>query len=121
MKNLIYGMLLFLVLSSSVYAKRFDITGSIGLIRYHEASNHLSSSWKKHVWFSLINGDKSPDCPKSWLSDKGYLIAIPEGNEPALSILLSAKMSDKKVIVTIDDSVKFGSGQYCQLQYITLK
>jgi hypothetical protein len=99
-------------------AERFDITAEIGQVRYHEASNSMAASWKKHIWFGLKNPNKSPNCQQY---SGQYAISIPDGNETAISFLLAAKMANKKVIVTIDDSVKFPGGNYCKLQYLTLK
>ena len=36
------------------------------------------------------------------------------------SILLAAQMANKKVLVTLDDSLKYPAGRYCVLQYITI-
>lgn len=100
---------------SSAFSERYDITADIGLIRYHEASNTLASTWKKRIWFGIKNHSSVPDCFQYWGE---YAINIPDGNEAAVSMVLSAKMSQSKVVITIDDSVKFAG--YCQLQYITL-
>ena len=113
-----YGLtFLLLVVANSAIAERFDITANIGQIRYHEATNSLAPSWQTHVWFGLLNPNKSPNCQKY---GGEYAISIPKGNETAISMLLSSKMANQKVLVTIDDSVKFPGGQYCQLQYITI-
>ena len=111
-------LLSLIVFSSVVNAQRYDITADIGQIRYHEATNSMATSWRKHVWFHLENTLETPDCYK--YAGK-YAISIPEGNESAMSILLAAKLAGKKVVVTIDDTVKFPSGSYCRLQYLTLK
>jgi len=111
-------LLSLIVFSSVVNAQRYDITADIGQIRYHEADNTLATSWPKHVWFQLENISQTPDCQK--ISGK-YAISIPDGNDTAMSILLAAKLADKKVVVTIDDSVKFPRGNYCKLSYLTLK
>jgi len=111
-------MFLLLASSTTLYAERFDITANIGQIRYHEASSSLAPTWQKHVWFGLVNPDKTPNCYKY---NAEYAISIPQGNETAISLLLSAKMASKQVVITIDDAVKFPNGQWCQLQYITIK
>lgn len=105
---------LFILLSYTANAARFDITGDIGQIRYHEASSSLSPVWRSEV----INSDGKPNCYSS--SSGKYSIAIPENNETALTMLLSAKMANKKVMVTLDDSIRFPSGGHCKLQYLTI-
>ena len=105
--------------SSEVLAERFDITAKIGDIRFHEASNTLAPGWRSHTWFALVDPNKSPDCNKY---GQKYAITIPEENSTAISLLLSAKMADKEVLITIDDDVKFPvTTSNCKLQYITLK
>lgn len=106
------------MLAYPALADRFDITTTIGEIRYHESENTLANTWQSHVWFGLASPDSTPDCPKY---GSQYVIAIPSGNDEALSIILAAKLAEKQVVVTIDDSVKYPNGQYCKLQYITLK
>ena len=114
-KFLILGLALLPMLAE---AQRYDITAEIGQVRYHEATNTLATSWRKHVWFGLKNPNKTPDCK---LYAGQYAISIPDGNDTAMSMLLAAKMADKKVIVTIDDTVKFPNSNYCKLLYLTLK
>ena len=110
--------LMLLGASVGLQAERFDITASIGDIRYHEASSSLAVAWQKHVWFGLVNPDKTPNCQKY---AGAYAISIPESNETAISLIVAAKMADRKVVVTLDDDVKFPKGAYCKLQYITVK
>jgi hypothetical protein len=105
-------------LSFSIQATRFDITATIGQIRYHEASNTLATSWKGHTWFSLANPNKSPNCDKY---DGEYMVSVPDGNETAIAMILAAKMSGSQVLITIDDAVDFPSTGRCKLQYLTIK
>ncbi|MFN3018210.1 hypothetical protein ACK1CN_19845 [Vibrio coralliilyticus] len=113
-----FAALVMLILSASANAARFDITGDIGQIRYHEASNSFAPLWRKHTWFEVINSDVKPNCYSS--SPGKYSIAIPENNETALTMLLSAKMANKKVMVTLDDSIRFPNDRHCKLQYLTI-
>ena len=110
--------LVILILSTSANAARFDITGDIGQIRYHEASNSFTPLWRKHTWFEIITPNGKPNCYSS--SSGKYSVSIPENNETALTMLLSAKMANKKVMVTLDDSIRFPSGGHCKLQYLTI-
>ncbi|KPZ73137.1 hypothetical protein AN944_00285 [Shewanella sp. P1-14-1] len=105
-------------LASDAYAIRYDITADIGQIRYHDVDNTMASSWRGDMWFSLSNPNQQPNCKK--YSGK-YAISVSKGNETAISMILAAKMSSSKVIVTIDDEVKRAGSVYCQLQYITIK
>lgn len=89
----------------------------IGQIRYHEKREHTLPSWKKTIRFGLKSTNKSPDCIKF---SGEYAIAIPDGNEAAVSMVLSAKMSRSKVLITLDDSLKFSGSPYCLLQHITI-
>ncbi|WP_076589850.1 hypothetical protein [Vibrio ostreicida] len=73
-----FSALVMLILSTSANAARFDITGDVGKIRYHEASNSFAPLWRKHTWFEIVNPDTKPKCYSS-LSGK-YSIAIPENN-----------------------------------------
>lgn len=111
-------VLLAIFFVSDAFAKRYDITADIGQIRYHDADNTLASSWRGDMWFSLSNPNQQPNC-KTY-SGK-YAISVSKGNETAISMILAAKMSSSKVIVTIDDEVKRAGSVYCQLQYITIK
>ncbi|NOH54424.1 hypothetical protein F0266_15900 [Vibrio coralliilyticus] len=114
----VFTALVILILSTSANAARFDITGDIGQIRYHEASSSLSPVWRSYTWFEVINSDVKPNCYSS--SSGKYSVSIPENNETALTMLLSAKMANKKVMVTLDDSIRFPSGGHCKLQYLTI-
>ncbi|MBQ4880540.1 hypothetical protein J8M21_25410 [Pseudoalteromonas luteoviolacea] len=107
-----------LTVPQASYAARFDITADVGQIRYHEASNSLAPAWHKHVWVGLDSPDQNPNCQ---LFNGQVGISIPDGNEPALSMLLAAKMAGKKVLITIDDEITFPSGKWCKLQYVTIK
>ncbi|MCG9598924.1 hypothetical protein L1D15_19710 [Vibrio sp. Isolate25] len=107
-----------LIASTSASAARVDITGDIGQIRYHETSNSFAPLWRKHAWFEIVNPDVKPNC-RQYASDS-YAISIPEGNETALTLLLSAKMANKRVMVTLDDTILFPSNGYCKFQYITI-
>lgn len=107
------------LLTMPLFAERFDIIGNIGEVRYHEAETSLAgAAWRKQVWFTLVNANKSPDC-RVWKG--GYGVSIPSDNDTAMSMLLAAKTSGMKVEITIDDSVKYPGGTWCKLQYITLK
>ncbi len=101
------------------FAEKFDITAEVGMIRYAESSQTIDEKWRKHVWFTLVNPDQSPDCPK-YQGD--YAISVPDGNETAISMILAAQVADKKVRVVIDDDVRFPAGinQECKLQFIDL-
>jgi len=111
---------LFVLLSFTVSAARFDITGDVGQIRYHEASNSYAPQWSRHLWFEISNVDAIPEIKCRMYSATSYAISIPDGNDTALSMLLSAKMSGVKVMVTVDDSQLFPTQAYCKLQYITI-
>jgi len=111
-------LLVLAITSNHLSAQRFDITADIGQIRYHESSSTLAPTWRKHIWFGLKNPNKSPNC---YQYNGEFAISIPDGNDSAVSMLLAAKMANKKVIVTIDDSIKFPSGNYCKMEYFTIK
>ncbi|NOI30618.1 hypothetical protein [Vibrio coralliilyticus] len=113
-----FTLVLFILLSFTASAARFDITGDIGQIRYHEASSSFAPLWRKHTWFEIVNPETKPNC-KSYASGT-YAISIPENNETALTLLLSAKMANKQVMVTLDDSILFPDNGYCKLQYLTI-
>jgi|TARA_B110000240_G_C13185363_1_gene319621 hypothetical protein len=80
-KTLKISPILLLMLSSSAFAQRFDITTDIGQIRYHEAGSVLASTWKKAVWFGLEDSSLNMNCPKY---KSKYAIAIPDDNETNL-------------------------------------
>lgn len=113
-----FTALVMLILSTSANAARFDITGDVGQIRYHEASSSFAPLWRKHTWFEIVNPDTKPNCKP--YAPGTYAISIPENNETALTMLLSAKMANKKVMVTLDDSILFPDNGYCKLQYLTI-
>ena len=111
--------LLFIVTPVICQAERYDITADIGPIRYHEGSTTLAPQWKKALWFGLKSPDKTPNCQ---VYGGYYSISIPPENESAISLILAAKMSSAKVLVTIDDAIKYPDGShYCKLQYVTIK
>ena len=116
MKKIIY-MVLFSSLTWQVNATPIDITANVGKVRYVEANNTLVPAWSGSVWFSLLNPDTQPACAKY---DGEYAIFVPKGNELALSILLTAKLSNNEVTVTVDDAVKLSGSDFCLLQYITI-
>ncbi len=118
MKNAILIGLLLAFFSQSSSATRYDVEAEVGRIRYHEATNMLNTNWSKIVWFELKNPNITlVNCP---IYEGGVIISIPEGNDVAISMLISAKMANKKVLVTIDDAVKFPANERCKLQYITI-
>ncbi|OCQ23532.1 hypothetical protein A7985_06215 [Pseudoalteromonas luteoviolacea] len=121
MKLKMLFVLLLLVVSSHALANanRFDLIGEIGEIRYHEASNTLAPSWKKHTWFTL-KADPGQPKPSCYIHGGGYSITIPDGNDTAISMVLAAKMASKRVRITFDDTVDFPSPSYCKVQYITI-
>lgn len=108
-----------MMIPATCLAERYDITADIGQVRYHEGSTTLATQWKKSLWFGLKSPDKTPDCQ---IYGGQYSISIPPGNESGISLILAAKMSSAKVLVTIDDAVKYPEGsKYCKLQYVTIK
>ena len=113
-----FAALVMVILSTSANAARFDITGDIGQIRYHEASNSFAPLWRKHTSFEIVTPNGKPNCYSS--SSGKYSVSIPENNETALTMLLSAKMANKKVMVTLDDSIRFPHDGHCKLQYLTI-
>jgi len=112
MKN-IYLLIILILISNTALATRVDATGEIGDIRYHINEGTLAPAWNKTIWFQLINSDKN-----FCISNK---VSIKDGDDVAVSMLLAAKMANKKVLVTLDDTVKYPAGKYCLLQYITIK
>ncbi len=107
------------IVSGTGYAERFDITADIGQIRYHEGSTILAPQWKKSIWFGLKSPDKTPNCK---IYGGQYAISVPPENESAISLILAAKMSSSKVLITLDDTIKYPEGSnYCKLQYVTIK
>jgi hypothetical protein len=113
MKISLYLSIILTLISNSALAKRVDATGEIGDIRYHVQEGTLAPSWNKAIWFELINSNKS-FC-------EGNRISIKDGDDVAVSMLLAAKMANKKVLVTLEDTIKYPAGRYCLLQYITIK
>ena len=101
------------MVSSGVHAERKDVTGDVGVIRYHVDSGTMAPSWSKGVWFQLLNPSE-PLCTDNKIS-------IAPSNETAISMLLAAKMANKQIEVTVDDAVKYPANTYCSLQYITIK
>lgn len=120
MKITSFLLLLCTLFSVSTYAARFDIIGDVGKIRYHGATNSFAPRWSRHSWFEIINTDADSKINCSAYSSTSYAITIPDGNETALSMLLSAKMSGSKVMVTVDDTVVFPANSYCKIQYLTI-
>ena len=108
----IYLLIILILTSSTAFATRFDATGDIGQIRYHVDNGKLAPSWNKTVWFQLKNSNKN-FCNQNKVS-------IKDGDEVAISMLLAAKMANKKVMITLDDTVKYPSVGYCLMQYITI-
>ncbi|PAJ71661.1 hypothetical protein CJF42_25510 [Pseudoalteromonas sp. NBT06-2] len=113
MKISLYLSIILTLISNSSFAARVDATGEIGDIRYHVKEGTLAPSWNKTVWFQLINSNKS------FCTDNK--ISIKDGDDVAVSMLLAAKMANKKVLVTLEDTIKYPAGRYCLLQYITIK
>ena len=106
------------VFSFSASATRFDVVADVGEVRHFETTNAISTPMRTHSWFTLINSSQSlTNCPKS---SGNPIITIPAGNDSAIAILISAKMANKKILVTLDDAVKFPSTEGCKLQYLTL-
>lgn len=118
--RLITTFLFFSLFASAAHAARQDVTADVGKIRYHEASTTLAPEWRRIVWFTLVNPDKLPAACVKYGDE--YAVSIPVNNEFAVSLLLMAKASGKKVLVTFDDAIKLPniSNGYCQLQYITV-
>ncbi|TVZ40846.1 hypothetical protein P886_0178 [Alteromonadaceae bacterium 2753L.S.0a.02] len=116
MKFLLMGF--FICLAATANAKRYDIQGKISQVRYHEAASTLAPEWHKLVWFTIKDANHNPDCRTN---DGEYSIVIPTNNESALSMVLAAKMSDSDILVTIDDSRKITSSNYCVLEYFTIR
>ena len=119
MKSLKWLWISLIVFPSMCFAQRYDVTADIGKIRYHEATSTLSSTWRNTVWISMLNLSVSPvNCKKY---GGKYLVSIPADNETALSMVLAAKMANKKVQITLDDPVNYPtSTTYCKLQYVTI-
>ena len=111
-------VMLFGLLPALSLAQRYDVLVDVGDIRYHEASVTLAEAdWQKGVWFALKN--PSLTLSNCAIYNGDVIVSIPDGNDTALSILLSAKMASRKVLVTVDSDVKYRG--YCRLQYITLR
>ncbi len=103
------------------FADIHNIDGYVGSIRYHEANNTVWASWSKKLWFKLENPSKEVEkClyDSSDDSQDGYYIAVPEDNETAIAMILSAKMMYSKIQVRINDDQKIHD--HCKLQYITI-
>jgi len=98
-------------------AAQFEVTGEIGVIRYHEINSTIAPHWVGVTWFTLISRDEELGECKKWNGDP--LIAIPEGNINAISIMLAAKMASQKVLITVDDEGLYPSS-HCKLEFITL-
>lgn len=118
MKKLL-TLLIFLFLSGDAFAKRFDITANIAEIRYHGSTQTLAGSqWQDVVWFSLENLNIEPTNCRKYRNKYG--IAVAKGDKDALSIALAAKLAGKKVLITLDDTIRGAHNESCLLQYITL-
>ncbi|MBA6233515.1 MULTISPECIES: hypothetical protein [unclassified Colwellia] len=113
MKISFYLSIILIFISSTALGARVDATGEIGEIRYHINEGTLAPAWNKTIWFQLINSDKT-----FCTSNK---VSIKDGDDMAVSMLLAAKMANKKVLITLEDTIKYPAGTYCLLQYITIK
>jgi hypothetical protein len=114
MKNKITILIILCLAPLVSFAAIQTSTGDVGEIRYHDASITINSAWKNVVWFELTNVDKAL-CVNN-------RVTITEGNDTAISMLLAAKMSSKKITVTVDDTVIHPAGStYCKLQYLSIK
>ena len=100
------------IASASGYAAVKDVTGKVGIIRYHIDDSDMTTAWRKVIWFEV----KDPSMPFCHVNR----ISILPGNEEALSILLSAKMTDNEIMVRVDESKTYPDSKYCKLQFITL-
>ena len=109
-------VIILLILSFNLFGERFDVRGTVGAIRYHEAENTLAPGWQDHTWFSLKT-DEILEIQESWL-DSGYVFAVPKGNEAAIAILLTAQLLDREVLVTFDDAKMFPENQTNQAPVI---
>lgn len=106
------SILIVSLLSVSAYSARIDATGNVGTIRYHSAATTMAPSWQKGLWFQLT------DSSKQFCTDNK--VSIAPDNEAAISMILAAKMAEKRIEITIDDTVKYPVGTYCKLQYLTI-
>lgn len=106
-----------LALSNTVYAVKFDVEGDIGQVRYIDANSTYAVVWRRFIWFELKNTNITANCPKF---NGEYRIAVTDGNEVAVSMILAAKMANKRVMVTVNDEATYDTGGYCLLQYFTI-
>ncbi len=90
MRNYIIIITVLFGFSSVSNAQRHDITGKVGQIRYHEVSGTLAPTWVGSFWFHIteIEGGETPSCIKF---NGEYAIAVPQNNDTALAMILTAK------------------------------
>lgn len=115
--NVLAVMLVGFLMVNHAQAARHDVLANIGEIRYHESTNGYAVPWRNIIWFSLINPSKTFNCPQN---GGLYKVAFPADQEALVSMMLAAKMADKRVKVTIDDSVLLPAGGYCKVQYLNI-
>ena len=108
--------LLFLSLFS--HAERFDIETKLGDIRIYDTDNTINVNWRGAGFVVLPGISESPSCAKH---TGNYVAAFDASKSEIISLALAAKMADREVIVTIDDSIKYPVGDFCVIQFLTIK
>lgn len=94
-------------------AASFQGTGTVTTIRTHDNTSFPTTS----DWFSIASFANAGTCGK--LSGL-VVIKIPDGarGDRMLSLLVAAKLANKNVLVSVDDTIKVGG--YCVLQFMGL-
>lgn len=104
------GIGLCLLVINSAVAVVNNARGNVGTISYYDATT--PSSLQKKVSFVFTPNDGSSfTCPNS-------VLVVEEGNETAVSILLTASTAGKDIHASWDTDVTIGG--FCKLQTITL-
>ena len=112
-------LLVFLMLLSGIcHAQRYDISVNIGGVKIYDTDNTINEPWRGAGFIELPDIAETPNCGKSGTK---YIATFSTSKSELLSAILAAKMADKTVLVTIDDTVKYPTGDFCVIQFFRIK
>ncbi|WP_020405331.1 hypothetical protein [Hahella ganghwensis] len=106
------------MLASLCQAERYDVDVVLGEVRIFDKDNILNTAWQGAGYVELPTISQTPDC--GTVGNK-YALSFSTDNTTMVSMILAAKMANKTVTVTFDDSVNYPKGNFCPLQMLTIK
>ncbi len=111
MKKIILGLTLFCL--STIYVANIEVTGTVDRIRTHNVDKH--PYWKPPIfWFTFKEVSQAISC-HTWNGK----VLITAKSEAAYSMVLAAKMSNKKLNVQITNE-KLQQNHSCTASFIDL-